>query len=91
MIPYVVMALGVLVLVVGGIRNYVSAIHERADPFRGIQESYFRFYNTMPSTVSLTVLLAALYVLVFTDDDPQWATGAVGTILGYWLPNQHHQ
>ena len=92
MIPYVVMALGLLVLVVGGIRSYVSGIHERTDPLRGSAMVFYRrSFVTMPITVSFTVLLPALYVLVFTDDDPQWATGAVGTILGYWLPNPHHQ
>ena len=42
-----------------------------------------------PITISMLVLLSALYIILFKDAhaDPQqkWAFGVVGTILGYWL------
>jgi len=39
--------------------------------------------------ISLVVLAAALYIIVFkadaSDATQKWAIGAVGTLLGFWL------
>ena len=38
--------------------------------------------------VSLIVLAGALYVILsnhFEDEQQKWASGSIGTILGYWL------
>lgn len=83
MTPYILMGLGLLLLVGLGIqgravRNFLSTPLQEVDLGRAA--------NYMRMIVSLVVLLAALYVLLFKEDDPQWATGAVGAIVGYWLP-----
>jgi hypothetical protein len=42
----------------------------------------------MPIAVSIVVLSVALYVVLFRADDRKardWAFGAIGLILGYWL------
>jgi hypothetical protein len=42
----------------------------------------------MPIAVSTVVLSVALYVVLFKADDRKardWAFGAIGLILGYWL------
>ncbi len=48
----------------------------------------FRIIVGAVVSVSFTVLLAALYVIIFTPENSrscEWAYGAVGLILGYWL------
>lgn len=42
----------------------------------------------MPIVVSILVVAAGLYVILaggYEDSSQQWAYGAVGAVLGYWL------
>ena len=80
-IPYLTMALGVLLLIVIGIST--STLDASAPLVPAPPE--LRWW--MRVIVSLVVLVAALYVLVFRKDDSKWAAAALGTILGYWLPS----
>ena len=45
----------------------------------------------MQIILSLVITAAGLFVILsqtYSDDAQKWAFGAVGTILGYWLPLQ---
>ena len=42
----------------------------------------------MKAVLSLGIVLAALYIVLFKSEDRKardWAFGAIGLILGYWL------
>lgn len=44
--------------------------------------------STGPAVLSVCVLLAALFILLFRDsnaEDKHWAYGALGTLMGFWL------
>ena len=79
MVSYVIMGLGILLLAASGVRGGGSAHFALVV---GSSEQHMRI------VVSVAILGAALYVLVFTEREPQWATGALGTVLGYWLPKR---
>lgn len=46
--------------------------------------------KAMQIAVSIIVLASALYVILsqkYTPDVQKWAFGAVGLVVGYWLPS----
>ena len=104
LIPYIVMGSGIIVLAAYGLRyryhRYRSrhlyarrSILARQASHTGRESRIPRatFLNStasMRAVVTLMILAAALYVLLFTEDEPQWAIGAIGSILGYWLPRE---
>lgn len=45
----------------------------------------------MQVAISIAVLLSALYVILsdkYSSDTEKWAYGAIGTLVGYWLPSR---
>ena len=49
-----------------------------------------RSREVMQIIISLVILGAALYIILskkYPDDVQKWAFGAIGTVIGYWLPN----
>lgn len=50
-----------------------------------------RVKSVMMMTVSLIVLVSALYVILsqqYDDGTQKWAFGAVGSIIGFWLKSE---
>lgn len=44
----------------------------------------------MQIIISLVVLVASLYIILskkYDNDVQKWAFGAIGTVIGYWLPS----
>lgn len=70
-----------------GIKRNQSVAREGAHDIRPQALSFDRYW--MPAVISLLVLLAALYVILsndsYGDAQQKWASGVVGTILGYWF------
>ena len=56
----------------------IPALHTSPPPYLDV----FRLF------VTLLVLFPAIYVLLATNDDPEWATGAIGVIVGYWFTDK---
>jgi hypothetical protein len=46
--------------------------------------------EVMQIIISLVILGASLYIILskkYDDDVQKWAFGAIGTVIGYWLPS----
>ena len=53
-----------------------------------LEQQQSRIRLIMQPLVSLTILVAALYIILsdrFSPQDKHWAYGAVGTVIGFWL------
>ena len=76
--PGIITVLGILVLIV------ISVI-----TFPTLRGTPVTIDKIMQVIISLVVLGAALYVILsgkYKDDVQKWAFGAIGLIIGYWLP-----
>ncbi len=58
--------------------------------FKSVSVQASNVNTIMRVVVSLVVLAAALYVILsqnYESDTQKWAFGAVGMVIGYWLPS----
>jgi hypothetical protein len=73
-------SIGVLLLVVPALSYLVGSTGLTGVDLRG----------RMQVIVSLIVLICSLYIILskkYEVDAQKWAFGAIGTVLGYWLPS----
>ena len=102
MIPYIVMGLGILLLIPLGMLSFVNRFpsHELVPDQLYFARGYHQDLRSreqlwqlkqlrpLPMQILLTliILTAALYKLVYLGQNDPWAGGAVGTLMGYWFP-----
>lgn len=101
--PWIVIGIGLLALTVRAVRDFLwrtvvrrsaSVDSERPPTKKDVrgrrkEASDDVAHLWMPITLSLLVVLSALYVILSKDTYPdaqqKWAFGAVGMVLGHWL------
>jgi hypothetical protein len=85
-LPWLVMVAGIVALFAGQLFNPVGTLGGGAAAPKTVTSSLGGY---MPVAISLLVLVSALWVILhpqtYGDSGQKWASGAVGTILGYWL------
>ena len=62
--------------------------HRGTEAIWNKQEKSFNWYLLIRTCISLAVLGVALYIIIegrSSDKSSEWAYGAVGTVIGYWL------
>lgn len=80
------MLVALIALVVLRLPYFRRVTKERAPVIHHVWKKSYR--EAMSAVVSLVVLASALWVIVsasYSGDARNWAFGAVGTIVGYWL------
>jgi len=68
--------------------SFLALMGAQADFAKTRREDFAMPPWLMPIVVSLAVLGSALYVILsgsYSEAEQKWASGAIGTILGYWL------
>jgi hypothetical protein len=82
--PGLISVLGLLVLIVW--RGLFVALPPDLNPLAPLSVSAVLATQIV---ISMVVLIACLYIILsqkYESDTEKWAYGAVGIILGYWLP-----
>ena len=101
MIPYIVMGLGIFLLIPLGLLSFVNRLPSHDDVPNRLyfahryhrlrsrdQRQRLKELRPLPMQILLTliVLAAALYKLIYLGEDDPWAGGAIGSLMGYWFP-----